>query len=80
MTRTRPRRYRNCYRDHIWIYAVVRRWAAALGHVDLAAEYRNIIGNTTMKRPATHGREVCHMTHQSAGAAALPTTEFSTGG
>jgi hypothetical protein len=33
MTRTRPRR--NCYRDALWVRAVVRSWAARLGHLDL---------------------------------------------
>jgi hypothetical protein len=35
MTRTRPRRWRNCFRDAQWMRAVVRSWAARLGHVDL---------------------------------------------
>ena len=43
MTRTRPRRWRNCYRDRTWLAAVHRQWRIAAGLPDLDSMFNDMM-------------------------------------
>ena len=45
MRRLRPRKPRNCYRDAIWVRAVLRQWIHRLRLPDLDSEFLDALSD-----------------------------------